>query len=104
MNYWFLFYKSDIMLELLPDGTYTIPLCEEAPVEMKPWMHALAIAPMADGTDVKAVELAIPNTRCADCGRRSIKSAVSFITKRASVRNFFIGIKIRNTAASAVRR
>lgn len=73
MNYWFLFYKSDIMLELLPDGTYTIPLCEEAPVEMKPWMHALAIAPMADGTDVKAVELDMPvsgNPKYEMCGLR----------------------------------
>ncbi len=73
MNYWFFFYKSDIMLERLPDGAYTIPLSEESPIEMKAWMHALIVSPMTDVTEVKTVELDTPiidNERYEMCGLR----------------------------------
>jgi len=33
-TYWFVFYKSDLLLEKHPDGTYTVPCSEESPAEL----------------------------------------------------------------------
>ena len=52
MTYYFIFCKEDLLLERLPDGSYTIPLQEEPPVEVKPWTHVMNITPMDDGTTV----------------------------------------------------
>ena len=51
-KYYFVFCKEDLLLELTPDGNYTIPLQEEPPTEVKPWTNMLNITPMADGTPV----------------------------------------------------
>ena len=51
-KYYFVFCKEDLLLELTPDGNYTIPLQEEPPTEVKPWTNMLNISPMADGTPV----------------------------------------------------
>ncbi len=34
MKYWFIFCKTDLLLEKKEDGTYTIPCCEESPIEL----------------------------------------------------------------------
>ena len=39
-KYWFIFCKSEILLEKTPDGKYTIPLQEDAPLD--------AAAPLGD--------------------------------------------------------
>ncbi len=52
---WFVFCKSDLLLKQLPDGTFTVPEGDEAPVALKPWTTVMDIDPMADGTGVKAV-------------------------------------------------
>jgi NAD+ diphosphatase len=52
MTYYFIFCKEDLLLERLADGSYTIPLQEEPPVEVKPWTHVMNITPMDDGTTV----------------------------------------------------
>ena len=57
--YFFVFCKDDLLLELLPDGTYTIPLCEAPPTEVKPWTTILNIAPLGD-TEVKAYAIDTP--------------------------------------------
>lgn len=59
---WFVFCKTDIMLEKLDDGTYTIPFCSECPVALKPWMTIHNITPMEDGTVVKTVRIPSPVT------------------------------------------
>ena len=51
-RYYFVFCKEDLLLEQMADGTFTIPLSEEPPTEVKPWTHQMDIAPMADGTEV----------------------------------------------------
>ena len=56
---YFIFRKSDVMLEKLDNDLYTIPLTETCPVETKPWTHVMDITPMTDGTPVKAF--------CLDC-------------------------------------
>lgn len=59
---WFVFCKSDLMVERLEDGTYTIPQGEECPVPLKPWMYVHNITPMSDGTEVKTVRIDSPVT------------------------------------------
>lgn len=60
-KYWFVFCKTDIMLEKVGKG-YTIPLSEEAPITLYPWTQVLNVTPMKDGTEVKAVMIDQPIT------------------------------------------
>ena len=59
-KYYFVFCKEDLLLELTPDGNYTIPLQEEPPTEVKPWTNMLNITPMADGTPVVTYRVDTP--------------------------------------------
>ena len=71
-KYWFVFCKTDIMLEKVGKG-YTIPLSEEAPVILHPWTHVLNVTPMEDGTEVKTVMIDQPitdNPQYEMCGLR----------------------------------
>ena len=61
-KYYFVFCKEDLLLEKLPDGSYTIPLREEPPTEVKPWTNVLNITPMADGTPVVTYRVDTPNS------------------------------------------
>ena len=73
MKYWFIFCKTDLLLEKKADGTYTIPCSEESPIELKPWTHVLNITPMADGTEVKTFTIPEPvtdNPKYEMCGLR----------------------------------
>lgn len=73
MKYWFIFCKTDILLEKREDGTYTIPCSEESPVATKPWTHILNITPMNDGTEVKTFTIPEPvtdNPKYEMCGLR----------------------------------
>lgn len=72
-KYWFVFCKDSLMLEKLPDGTYTIPLCEEVPIEKKAWTTSHHISPMPDGTEVYTLRIDAPvtdNPRYEMCGLR----------------------------------
>lgn len=57
---YFVFCKDDLLLKPLPDGSYTIPLQQEPPTEVKPWTHMMNISPMADGTEVVTYRLDTP--------------------------------------------
>lgn len=73
MKYWFIFCKTDIILEKRGD-TYTIPYAEEPPVPTRPWTHIMDITPTEDGTEVKAfkIDAAITNDpRYEMCGLRA---------------------------------
>ena len=73
MKYWFIFCKTDIILEKRGD-TYTIPYAEEPPVPTRPWTHIMDITPTEDGTAVKAFKIdeAITNDpRYEMCGLRA---------------------------------
>lgn len=52
--YYFVFCKDSLLLEQCPDGTFTVPLQEKPPTELKPWTTVLNVTPMDDGTVVKA--------------------------------------------------
>lgn len=62
MALWFIFCKSDLMVEKLPDGTHTIPQDYEAPIPLKPWTCVHNISPMDDGTEVKTARIDYPVT------------------------------------------
>ena len=73
MKYWFIFCKTDLLLEKKEDGTYTIPCSEESPIPTKPWTHILNITPMEDGTEVKTFTIPEPvtgNPKYEMCGLR----------------------------------
>ena len=73
MTYWFIFCKTDLLLQKQADGSYTIPCSEESPIALKPWTHVLNISPMEDGTEVKAFTINTPvtdNPNYEMCGLR----------------------------------
>lgn len=83
--YWFVFCKTDIVLEKTDDG-YTIPLSEHCPTPLKAWSQVLDIDPMPDGTSVKAVSIDMPltdNPSFEMCGLRNsyYKLAQAFYQK-----------------------
>ncbi len=59
-KYYFVFCKDDLLLQPLPDGSFTIPLQEAPPTEVKPWTHLMNITPMPDGTPVVAYRIDSP--------------------------------------------
>ena len=68
------------MLEHRPDGTYGIPLSEEAPVEVKPWTTIHTITPFADGTAVRTFAIDSPivgHPRYEMCGLRASYAKLS---------------------------
>lgn len=68
----FVFCKGGLMLERLPDGTYTIPQGENAPTETKPWTNMMRVSPLGD-TEVYTYLIDSPvtdNPRFEMCGLR----------------------------------
>ncbi len=59
MNYYFVFCKDAVLLERLADGSYTIPLSEEPPTEVKPWTTMLRVTPL-DGIEVSSYTIDAP--------------------------------------------
>ena len=57
---WFVFCKSDLLLKLDSDGTYTIPSGNEPPVPTKPWTNVMIVTPMEDGEEVRAFSIDSP--------------------------------------------
>ena len=60
-RYYFVFCKDELMLEKCPDGTFTVPLTEEPPVELKPWTTVLNITPL-DAVEVCSYAIDSPVT------------------------------------------
>lgn len=58
-NYYFVFCKSDLLLEKRPDGTFTIPSGPQPPTAVKPWTTLLNVGQL-DGMPVKAYALDLP--------------------------------------------
>lgn len=58
-RYYFVFCKDEVMLEKQVDGSYTIPLREEPPTEVRPWQTVMNITPLGD-VEVKAYSLDAP--------------------------------------------
>ena len=58
--YWFIFCKTELLLEKLDDGSYSIPKGEVPPIETKPWTTIHNISPLKDGTNVKSFRIDSP--------------------------------------------
>ena len=58
-RYYFVFCKEDLLLERCADGSFTIPLQEDAPTEVKPWTNVMNITPL-DGVEVKTYRIDAP--------------------------------------------
>lgn len=56
-SYYFIFSEADLLLQRQPDGTFTIPCCEQVPVKTGPQTHIMDITPMEDGTPVKTLDV-----------------------------------------------
>lgn len=74
-KYWFVFCKSDLMLEKCEDGSYTIPFQEEPPIALKAWTHVMNITPFDDGSQVRTYCIERPlvpedNPKYEMCGLR----------------------------------
>ena len=62
MAYYFIFCKSDILLQRNDDGTYTIPLSDTPPLGVKPWTHIMKVGNMDDGIGSEAYYIDNPVT------------------------------------------
>ena len=72
-SYWFIFCKTELLLEKLDDGSYGIPKGEVPPIETKPWTTIHNITPLTDGTSVKSFRIDSPLNTCEKyemCGLR----------------------------------
>jgi len=58
-HFYFVFCKESLLLEKRLDGTFTIPLQEQPPIEQKPWTVTLNISPLG-GVPVKAYAIDLP--------------------------------------------
>ena len=58
---YFVFCKDELLLEQLPDGSFTIPSGSEPPTEVKPWTHLMDVT-APDGTRACAYRIDTPIT------------------------------------------
>lgn len=79
-NYWFIFCKTELLLQKTANGQYTIPYDEKPPVEVKEWMtiHQVDVPPHLASDEgiasVKALRIDIPVANHPDyemCGLRA---------------------------------
>lgn len=57
MQYWFIFYKDNLLLEKVATENYTIPCMEKSPITLPPNSNILAVAPDIDGIEVKTCSI-----------------------------------------------
>lgn len=70
---WFIFCKGNLMLEKLPNGSFSIPEGNQPPIATKDWTHVLNVSPMDNGDEVKTFLVDEPvtdNPRYEMCGLR----------------------------------
>lgn len=58
--YFFIFCKTDLVLQKFDDGTYSIPNSDHCPIPLSEWQHLHNITPMVDGTEVRTVQIDDP--------------------------------------------
>lgn len=68
-SYYFVFCKDELLLEQQEDGSYSVPLSEEPPTEIKPWTTLLRVTQL-NGVDVRAYNLQAPTPEGTFCPLR----------------------------------
>jgi len=56
-TYYFIFSKTDLLLQHTSNGGYTIPCSNSVPVKTFAWTHIINVTPEADGTEVKTFSI-----------------------------------------------
>lgn len=73
MKYWFVFCKTDILLQQLPDGSHSVPCQDEPPVPTQPWTTIHRIGTL-HGHEVCTYRIEVPPS-CSggllQCGLRA---------------------------------
>ena len=104
-TYYFIFSKTDLLLQRLPDGKYTIPCTEETPVKTHAWIHIMEVSPMENGTLVKTLMLEDPqHVEITDLELRFIIFPPSSISRQANVRSSSTGTTTPSSVASVALR
>ena len=70
---WFIFCKGNLMLEKLPNGSFSIPEGDQPPIATKDWTHVLNVSPMDNGDEVKTflIDEPVTDNPCYEmCGLR----------------------------------
>ena len=81
MTYWFVFCKSDLLIERNDDGTYGVPTGDTPPTDVKSWTTIHNITPFDDGSAVKTYSIDLPVTghpRYEMCGLRKSYQIIPF--------------------------
>lgn len=60
MAYYFIFSKTDLLLQRQADGSHTIPCSDDVPVKIHPWTHVMSVSPMEDGAEVYTFKVENP--------------------------------------------
>jgi NAD+ diphosphatase len=79
-KYWFVFCKTELLLEKTADGGFSIPFQEEAPTEVKPWTFIHNITPL-DDAEVKTYIIDTPvieNEKYAMVGLRASYQVITY--------------------------
>ena len=74
MKHWFIFYKTQLLLQKDADGSYTIPTSDTPPIELKEWNAVHRITPtLDDGMEIRTVYIDTPpsNNNLELCDLRS---------------------------------
>lgn len=98
--YWFIFCKSDLLLEKT-DNEYLIPLSEESPVALRSWTQVMKVSPTINRYEVRALNIDTPSRtifllKCVTWGRAITSYKVTSIWQQESVMSCSIGIKTHN--------
>jgi len=59
-TYWFVFCKTELLLQKQDDGSYTIPFSTEPPTSIHEWTNIHNITPMENGDEVKTYRIDDP--------------------------------------------
>ncbi len=73
-HYWFIFCKTDLLIEQQEDGSYSVPYREEPPVKTHPWTTVHNVT-MTDGTVVKTLRVDAPLQECNEGEMCSLRSS-----------------------------
>lgn len=71
--FWFIFHRTNLLVERQPDGGYSIPFSEEPPLTVPNGGHVFSVSPMESGELVKAFSVeedAVPDSPFEMCDLR----------------------------------
>ena len=108
MKYWFVFCKTDILLQQLPDGSHTVPCQDEPPVPTQPWTTIHRIGTLHGHGSARIVLKSPPHVvgdfYSVGCVLPIINYRATSISWRVNARRFSIGTSTPNSVGCVVVR